>query len=79
MDTNRQETAATDSLALVTGRELIDILFPNGPKPCLRTLDRHVKRRHIPSVRIGRVRWYSLKEARAALLNQQPITRRGAR
>jgi hypothetical protein len=56
----------------VDGNRLLGIVFPDeGSRPSLRWLERRVKRREIPSVKLGRMRLYSPEQVRIALVEAQ--------
>jgi hypothetical protein len=52
---------------LVTGPQLLEIVFIKDARPCLRSLDRMRKMKRIPFVRLGRRIFYSPKKVRQAL------------
>ncbi len=52
---------------LVTGPQLLDIIFKEDARPCLRSLDRLRKQKRVPFVRLGRRIFYSPKLVRVAL------------
>jgi hypothetical protein len=56
---------------LVRGPRLLEIIFPEkGSRPSLRSLERYVRRRIVPSVKLGRQRFYSPEHVQDALLHQ---------
>lgn len=70
---------ATPSFGLVRGQRLLEIIFPEkDSRPSLRSIERYVRRRLIPSVKLGRQRFYSPEQVRDALLGTQKLNR-GAR
>lgn len=78
-DTAGQPQPAPD-LGLVTGNRLLEIIFPDADsRPSLRSLARYVKRRRIPSIKLGAFRFYSPADVRRSLLDQQIATRGGRR
>jgi len=77
--TSTQATEAAPDFGLVKGGRLLEIIFPEvDSRPCIRWLERQVKRRRIPSIKLGRLRFYSPADVRRALFEQQLVTRRGA-
>jgi len=78
-DTARQPQPVPD-FGLVTGGRLLEIIFPDADsRPSLRSLARYVKRRRIPSIKLGAFRFFSPADVRRSLLDQQPATRGGRR
>jgi hypothetical protein len=75
-----QQPQVTTDFGLVRGCRLLEIIFPEADsRPSLRSLERYVKRRRIPSIKLGRLRFYSPESVRGALLDQQLPTRTGYR
>ncbi len=71
-DTSTQKQTEPDSNGLVDGETLLRIVFPvEKCRPSLRTLERRAKSKVIPSVRLGRLRFYSPPAVMAALLARQ--------
>jgi hypothetical protein len=52
---------------LVTGPKLLEIIFTEDARPCLRSLDRLRKLKRVPFVRLGRLIFYSPRKVREAL------------
>ena len=74
-----EQPQVTTDFGLVKGSRLLEIIFPEADsRPSLRSLERYVKRRRIPSIKLGRLRFYSPADVRRALLDLQLATRRGA-
>jgi len=56
----------------VCGKRLLEIIFPEkDSRPSLRSLERYVRRRIVPSVKLGRKRFYSPEQVREVLLGKQ--------
>lgn len=72
-DTKTQDITGGDVSGLVDGETLLRIVFPvEKCRPSLRTLERRAKSRAIPSVRLGRLRFYSPPAVMAALIESSP-------
>lgn len=70
----------TPDFGLVTGSRLLEIIFPDADsRPSLRSLARYVKRRRVPSIKLGAFRFFSPADVRRSLLEQQLATRGGRR
>jgi hypothetical protein len=66
------------AFGLVRGMRLLEIIFPEkASRPSLRSLERYVRQRIVPSVKLGRQRFYSPPQVQEALLSQQSM--RGGR
>ena len=64
----------TDGFGLVRGARLLEIVFPEKEsRPSLRSLQRYVRRRIIPSVKLGHQRFYSPEQVHEALLGHKII------
>ena len=56
----------------VSGKRVLESKFPDEEsRPCLRSLERWVRQRKIPSVKLGRLRFYSLAAVSHALEDMQ--------
>jgi hypothetical protein len=56
-----------DTAKLVKAQTLIDELFEEGQRPCVRTIERWRARRIIPYYKIGAEVWFDLDKVRDAL------------
>ena len=71
--------ARNEGFGLVRGGRLLEIVFPEKEsRPSLRSLQRYVRRRIIPSVKLGHQRFYSPEQVHEALLGHK-IIRGGVR
>lgn len=68
------ETAAHDlDSQLVSGKQLLEILFPPESRPTLRWLRDQQKERTIPHMKVGRLVFFSPRNVRAALRDRHSI------
>jgi len=80
-DKTTQSTTTQDIAVngLVDGETLLKIVFPvEKCRPSIRTLERRAKSKAIPSVRLGRLRFYNPPDVMATLL-ESSAKRGGAR
>ena len=63
---------------LLDGKQLLETTFDEASRPSLRWLRQQTKARAIPSVRIGRLIFYSPEQVRAAL-EKRTVRAGGAR
>ncbi len=72
-DSSARTAIGLDANGLVDGETLLKIGFPvEKCRPCLATLERRARAREIPSVRIGRLRYYSPAAVMAAWMETSP-------
>lgn len=69
--TSKGPESTAPNFGLVRGPRLLEIIFPEkDSRPSLKSLERYVKRRLVPSVKLGRQRFYSPPAVREALLSK---------
>lgn len=73
-ETTQPPNQATTSFGLVKGARLLELIFPEpDSRPSIRWLERHVRGRRIPSIKLGRLRFYSPEDVKRSLLERQPL------
>jgi hypothetical protein len=80
MSTTTNETHHTDpELQLVDGPTLLKMLFPENCRPTHRWLQHQVKRKAIPSTKIGHLRFFVPRVVRTTLEQRHSCRTRGVR
>jgi hypothetical protein len=66
-----------ETLRLVDGTKLLEILFPADCRPTLRWLRQRQKKREIPYVKLGRLVYFNAIRVQEALAKQPTAKERG--
>jgi hypothetical protein len=66
-----------ETLQLVDGQKLLEILFPADCRPTLRWLRQRQKKREIPYVKLGRLVYFNAIRVQEALAKQPTAKERG--